>query len=123
MSKIKMEELTAFEVSMAESAVGLSTELLAKPGAPKLGLMGALAWVHRKREEPTLTFDAYMKSVTSSQVYDYFDDVDDEAAEVDEDGFPDSEPGPVDGDAEAEPAGAAGEDEGAILPEDGHSAE
>jgi hypothetical protein len=119
----RMNELTAFEASIAERAAGLSISILSDEdrSQPRVALWGALAWVHRKRDEPTLTYEAYMSSVTPADVMDYLfpDDDEDQAAEVDEDGFPDSDgDGPV-GASAGEPAGAAGEAEGAVLSGDG----
>jgi hypothetical protein len=104
----RLNDLTAFEESMAERTVGMSLGSLEDETAPKVGLLGALAWVHVKREEPTLTYEAYMKRVSASDITTYlFGDVDGEA------GFPDAG-GPADG---------AGDVEGEVLPGDGDSPE
>lgn len=105
----RLNELTAFEESIAERTAGMSLASLEDPAAPKVGLLGALAWVHHKREEPTLTFDAYMKRVSSNDIAAYLF----EEPTVDDAGFPDP----------AGPEGAAGDGEGAVLPGDGRPAE
>lgn len=91
----RLNDLTAFEESIAERTAGLSLGSLEDKDAPKVGLLGALAWVHVKRDEPTLTYDAYMKRVSTSDITAYlFDDLDDGAAFPDADG---STAGPGDG--------------------------
>lgn len=114
----KFDELTAFEVSQAEQQVGLSVEVTRDEHAPKLAMYGALAWVHVKRTEPTLTYDQYMKRVKPREPMNYLfsgDDEDDVETEPGDDldegaGFR----------ADSEPAGeSSGDDEGAVLPEDG----
>jgi len=119
----KIDELTAFELNMAEKACDTPYEKLTEKDAPKSGLWAALAWVHRKRDEPTLTYDAYMKSVKPHEVMDYLFPDDEEAGEVDEDGFPDPDDGPALGGDEGESSGAAGAAEGGVLPGDGRPAE
>lgn len=65
-----IESLTAFEMSMAEKKAGLSIATLEDPNYPKVDLLGALGWVHAKREEPTLKFEDYMKTRTLEQITD-----------------------------------------------------
>lgn len=70
----KLDDLTAFEVMQAERACGVAFEKLGDTESETPGrtaLLGALAWVHKKRSEPTLTFDAYMKSVKFDEPADY----------------------------------------------------
>lgn len=119
-----IQDLTSFEVAQAEAACGIPYQSLADKAAAKVGLWGALAWQHCRRAEPELTYEAFMKSHTPDQVLAilYPDDTEDETAEVDEDGFPDSEGGSV-GAGDAEPAGATGDDEGGVLSGDGGPAE
>lgn len=104
----RLDELTAFEESIAERTAGMSLASLEDKDAPKVGLLGALAWVHVKRGEPKLTYDEYMKRSSSGEIARYLFDED----EVAEDGFPD-------------PAGSgarAGDDESQVLPGDGSAA-
>lgn len=105
----RLDELTAFEESMAERTAGMSLASLEDKDAPKVGLLGALAWVHHKRTEPTLAFETFMKRTSSEEIatYLFFEPV------VDEAGFPDP----------AGPARGAGDDEGAVLPGDERPAE
>ena len=65
-----IDSLTAAEMSIAERAAGLAVTTLEDPNFPKVDLLGALAWVHAKRSEPTLTFKAYMESHTLDQISD-----------------------------------------------------
>lgn len=96
----RLNDLTAFEESTAERTAGMSLGSLEDADAPKVALLGALAWVHVKRGEPTLTYDAYMKRVKTSDITTYlFDDIDGDA------GFPDAE----------RPAVGAGGGEGELL--------
>lgn len=104
----RLDDLTAFEESMAERAAGVSLASLEDENAPKVGLLGALAWAHLKRTEPTLSYDAYMKRTKTDEITAYlFADLDEDAA------FPD-----VDG-----PADGAGGAEGELLPGDGDRSE
>lgn len=59
-----IEQLTAFEMSMAEKTAGLSIATLEDANFPKVDLLGALAWVWRKREHPTLTFKDFMQNTS-----------------------------------------------------------
>lgn len=78
----RIDELTAFEVTQAERACGVAFESLQRakddhsPG--RTALFGALAWVHSKRAEPTLTYEAYMRRVKPDDIVAYL--------------FPDPEP-------------------------------
>jgi hypothetical protein len=113
----KIDDLTAFEVNQAEKACGVPFELLGQsdeeqPRAGRFALMAALAWVHKKREEPTLTFTDYMKSVKHHEVTDYLFPDEPEAEEGDA-GFPDARG--AGGPEDAEPGVAAGEEESPVL--------
>lgn len=119
MTEDKMDQLTAFEVSMAEKTAGMSITSLADEAAPKVGLIGALAWVHMKRDDPTLTYKAVMEGHTFDQLSEYLWGAD-EPAEDEEGAAPFHESGEPDG---AEPDGAAGDGEGALLSGYGRPAE
>lgn len=112
----KLNDLNALEEAEAEEAAGVSIlAAFANESSPRTKILGALAWVHRKREEPTLTFTDYMKSVKFRDIQEYLFGDDD--AEAEEDPFPES--------GEASPAadaGAAAGGEGAVLSGDGDPA-
>ena len=110
----KIDELTAFEASQAEKAAGVSIGVLEKPTEPSVGILGALAWVHIKRGEPELTYEAYMKRTPASEVADYLFGEDEEAVAVDEAGFPAHAGGDE---------GSGGDGEGDVLSGDGRPAE
>lgn len=65
-----ISQLTAFEMSQAERTAGLSIASLEDPTFPKVDLLGALAWVYAKRDEPTLTFKSFMQDHTLEQITD-----------------------------------------------------
>ncbi|MBT56591.1 MAG: hypothetical protein CMF72_24725 [Mameliella sp.] len=109
-----LNDLTAFESSVAERTAGMSLASLDDKNAPKVALLGALAWVHVKRTEPGLKYEEYMKRVTANEVADYLF-----GGDVDEDS---SEAGFLDGDGGGA-ADGAGADEGAVLSGDGDRAE
>lgn len=73
-----IESLTAAEMSIAERTAGLSIATLEDPNFPKIDILGALAWVHAKRSEPTLTFKAFMESHTLDQITEVLGLEDDE---------------------------------------------
>lgn len=114
----KIDDLTAFEVNQAEKACGIPFEMLGQSdedGPPRPGrfaLMAALAWVHKKRTDPTLTYADYMKSVKHSEVTEYLFPHEPEAEEGDA-GFPDARG--AGGAPDAEPDVAAGEEESPVL--------
>lgn len=89
-----MDQLTSFEVAMAERAAGIPLDALADESGTviKTPLWTALAWVHHKRSEPTLTYDQYAKRVRPDQVMDFL--------------FPKTEAAD-EGDPNAEPAAGA----------------
>lgn len=94
-----ISQLTAFEMSMAERAAGVSITTLEDDNAPKIDLLGALAWVYVKRNEPSLPFVKFMQDHTLEQITDVLGmDDEDEAA-----------PFPVGADADGT-SGAAGDE-------------
>lgn len=104
----RFNDLTAFEESMAERAAGVSLASLEDDDAPKVAILGALAWAHTKRDEPTLTFEDYMKRVKTTDITSYL------FAELDEDAaFPDADGS----------AAGAGEPQSELLSGDGDRAE
>lgn len=108
----KLSDLTALEESDAEQACGISILILEDRKAPKTALMGALAWVHRRREEPNLTYRDYMKSVKVRDIYGYLFGDDDKEESADP--FPEG----AGAEAGATPDEVAGP-EGAVPPGDG----
>lgn len=76
-----IESLTAAEMSIAERTAGLSVATLEDPNFPKIDILGALAWVHEKRSQPTLTFKAFMESHTLGQISDLLGLEDDDDSE------------------------------------------
>lgn len=57
-------KLTAMETLIAEKTAGLSIATLEDPNFPKVGLIGAMAWVVAKRKDTNLTFDDFMNGHT-----------------------------------------------------------
>lgn len=114
----KLDDLTAIEEATAEEAAGMPITALEDDG-PKIRILGALAWVHKRRSEPELTFETFMKTHKTGDIIRYLfgDDEDaDESGEVEEVG----DPFPVDAGAEGERPGDA---EGAVRAGDGRPAE
>jgi hypothetical protein len=93
-SVLPMDQLTAFETAMAERASGIPIDALTDTSMMviKTPLWTALAWVHTKRSEPTLTYEQYAKRVRPDEVMAYL--------------FPDDQP--VDEPAEGAPFHAEG---------------
>ena len=56
--------LTAMETLIAEKTAGLSIATLEDPNFPKVGLIGAMAWVVAKREQADLKFEDFMNEHT-----------------------------------------------------------
>lgn len=120
----RIDELTAFEVTMAERACGVAFESLQRdkddhsPG--RTALFGALAWVHSKREEPTLTYEQYMRRVKPDEIVAYLFPEPPKAEGDDDAGFPEdaAESGGDLGDEgdEVDAPGGAGPEEGGDLP-------
>lgn len=54
----KIEELTSAELELAEMKSGTAVTTLEDPKAPKMAMLRALAWVWKKREDPTFKYDA-----------------------------------------------------------------
>jgi len=63
-----IQSLTGAELSMAERKAGLSIATLEDPNFPKIDLLGALAWVHAKREDANLKFEFFMSTHTLEQI-------------------------------------------------------
>lgn len=129
----RIDELTAFEITQAERACGIAYETLATRKEPgdftpgRTALLGALAWVHSKRSEPTLTYEEYMRRVRPEEITEYlFPDLADEPEDDTDAGFPEAENAPR-ADAGADPRElarvGAGGTEGPVLPGDGRPAE
>lgn len=119
-----MDQLTSFEVSMAERAAGIPLDALADQSGTviKTPLWTALAWVHNKRSEPTLTYEAYAKSVRPDEVMAYLFPKD-EAPDHDE---PPAEGAPFHAEGSAGDEvdrGGAGEEEGSSGAPDGDPTE
>lgn len=57
-------KLTAMETLIAEKTAGLSLATLEDPNFPKVGLIGAMAWVVAKRSDATLKFEDFMNDHT-----------------------------------------------------------
>lgn len=62
--------LKAAELSIAERKAGLSIATLEDPNYPKTDLLIALAWVLHKRENPTVTFEAFGMAHTLQEITD-----------------------------------------------------
>jgi hypothetical protein len=116
----RLDSLNALEEAAAEEAAGQPLTVLDDDNAPKVRIICALAWVHKRREQPELTFQEYLKTHRFRDALPYiFDDVEAdqadgaEAAEV----APVADPFPAGAHAAA-PAGPA-DAEGAVLSGDG----
>ncbi len=57
-----VSQMTAAELAIAERAAGMSIASFDDPNMPTVPLMGALAWVVKKRTEPTLAYQAFMEN-------------------------------------------------------------
>lgn len=75
---MKIEDLTLAEIEIAERRAGLGLDALDDPERPTAGLLGALAWVAKKRGDPTLTYDDFMQATTMEQIDQIIDTGDDE---------------------------------------------
>lgn len=120
----RLDSLNALEEASAEEVARQAITVLQDDEAPKVRMMCALAWVHKRRTDPKLTFDAYLKTARFRDALDYLLGSDDEADDDtdSEDGDADPFPGgPGTGGAEAAPAGPA-DAEGAVLSGDGPAA-
>ena len=65
-----LQSLTAGEMSLAERTAGLSIATLEDPNFPKVDILAALAWVYARREDRTITFEAYKDSKTLEEISD-----------------------------------------------------
>ena len=109
---IRFNTLNALEQAEAEEAAGVPLHKVEDEKALKIRLFGAIAWTITRREEPDLTYAAYMKRVTYADILAFLFGSDDPAEEAaDADPFPG-------GAAEGDEAGAAAA-EGPVLPGDG----
>jgi len=63
-----LNDLTAGEMAMAERTAGMSIATLEDPNYPKVGLLGAMAWVLAKRDDVKLKYDDFMNSNTLEQI-------------------------------------------------------
>lgn len=117
----KINDLTALEESDAEQACGISILKLGVKDVPKLGLLGALAWVLHRRDEPNLTYSAFMNRSKASDIYAFlFGDDEDEAAEEDAEALPED---PFPGGDEGGAPGGVADAEGPVLSGDRGPAE
>lgn len=77
-----ISNMTAAELAIAERAAGMSIATFDDPNMPIVPLMGALAWVVKKRETPTLSYQAFMEASTIDEIQNVLGfDEDDEDAE------------------------------------------
>lgn len=65
-----IETMKAAELSIAERKAGISIATLDDPNYPKTDLLIALAWVLHKRENPTVTFEAFGNEYTLTEITD-----------------------------------------------------
>ncbi|HET6285180.1 MAG TPA: hypothetical protein VFG15_00340 [Amycolatopsis sp.] len=79
----RLSELNALEESDAEMAAGMSLLAIEDDDAPKVRLYGALAWVHKRRTEPELTYKQFMTTHRTRDIFQYLFGTDDEPADVD----------------------------------------
>lgn len=119
-----LDELNALEEAEAEELSGTPYLALQDKTAGKSKLFAALAFVHKRRSDPTLKFRDYAKTCGTLQNIDYLFDDPDEAEQVDDaDELEDGESDPFPEGAPSEGAGAAGDEpadaEGAVLSGDG----
>lgn len=120
----RLDELNSIEEELAETVAKQPITVLEDDDAPKVRIFMALAWVHRRRTEPELSFDDYRKANRFRDAVRYIFGSDDEpeAAEGAEeapalDPFPEGGAEEVGADA-GEPADA----EGPVLSGDGDDA-
>jgi hypothetical protein len=76
----RLDELNALEEAEAEKVSGIPITNLEDEERAKVSLLGALAWVHRKRSEPTLKFETYMKGTRTREIANYLFGSDEEDA-------------------------------------------
>lgn len=116
----RIDTLNALEEGMAEEAAGEPLTNIEEPDAPKVRIYCALAWVVKRRTEPSLSFDEYLKTHRFRDALAYVfgdeDGSDDEGAEeaAAADPFPEGAPAEV-----AAGAGEAAAAEGPVRPGDG----
>ncbi|GAA5154803.1 hypothetical protein GCM10023340_38930 [Nocardioides marinquilinus] len=84
----RLSELNAYEVAQAERAAGMSYDSLFDDDAPKVGLMGALAWQFERRTQPALEYDDYLRTVKTGEIRRFL-------LEDDAEPEPEPEPEPV----------------------------
>lgn len=91
----RMDELNALEEAEAEQVSGTSILNLERDEAPVAKLIAALAWVHKRRENPKLKYGDHLKAARTKDNVEYMfhDDEDDEdeageTADVDVSGGP-----------------------------------
>lgn len=134
----RIDELNALEEAEAEQVSGASI-LSLETDQPVAKLLGALAWVHKRRTDPKLKYGDYLKSARTKDNVAYLfrdsDDLDDdeqpdvalepdpEARVLDDDGTP-TEPFRAEAapSGEAETPGGVDDAESAVLSLDRDSA-
>lgn len=77
-----VDDLTGAEIAIAERTAGVSVDSLEDHDYPSAPIMGALAWVAKKRHEPTLAYDDFMQRYTLTEIAEILggDDADDPSA-------------------------------------------
>lgn len=63
-----IKSLFAFEIAEAERVAGLSIATLEDPNYPKMGILGALAFVAQRRHNRELKYDEFMQTTTMEQI-------------------------------------------------------
>lgn len=93
----RMDELNSLEEAEAEKVSGTSI-LAMENDQPVAKLLAALAWVHKRRTDPKLTYVEYLKSARTKDNVQYLFRNDDEDQGDEDQGDEDEEPSPaVDG--------------------------
>lgn len=117
----RIDTLNALDEALAEEVAKEPITAIEDPEAPKVRIYMALAWVAKRRDEPSLTFDDYMKTHRFRDALAYiFADPEDEADEAGAEEGAVVDPFPEGAaPADAAGAGAAADAEGPVLSGDG----
>lgn len=109
----RLDELNALEEAEAERVSGRPITDLEDEDAPKVKIFAGLAFVHRRRTEPKLTFNEFMKNGRMREFVNYVlgdseDDADPAVEEAEEDPFPSGGAAEAPAAVESGPADAEG---------------
>lgn len=66
---MSLQKLTMAEISIAERKSGMSIRKLFDFDSPNADLITAVAWVFKLREDSTLNYEAFAKSITFDECF------------------------------------------------------